>query len=84
MHTYPERSATHIVKKISVIIGLLVLGLAGLLGYTFFRNQQGSQRVMVVKDLSAVVPGLGLRTLHERGYTGKGDVAIIDGSFGGS
>jgi hypothetical protein len=82
VHTYLERSATHIVKKISVIIGLLVLGLAGLLGYTFFRNQQGSQRVMVVKDLSAVVPGLGLRTLHERGYTGKGvNVAIIDGSL---
>ncbi|MGB4633489.1 MAG: hypothetical protein WBI61_04855 [Bacillota bacterium] len=36
--------------------------------------------MIIGKDVSAVHPGLGLRALHEQGYTGKGvNVAIIDG-----
>jgi subtilisin family serine protease len=67
-------------EKISVTIGLLVIVLAGVLGYTYLKNQQASQRVIIGKDVSAVHPGLGLRALHEQGYTGKGvNVAIIDG-----
>jgi hypothetical protein len=67
-------------KKTRVAIVLLAIGLAGLLGYTYIRNQQASQRVTIVKDVSEVVPGLGLRALHAQGYTGKGvNVTIIDG-----
>ena len=36
--------------------------------------------MMIVKDTSVVVPGLGLSALHEQGYTGKVvNVAVIDG-----
>lgn len=67
-------------KKIGVAAGLVVIVLAGVLGYTYLRNQRASQSVMIVKDVSVVEPGLGLRALHEQGYTGRGvNVAIIDG-----
>jgi len=67
-------------KKIGVVVGLLVIVLAGVLGYMYLKNQQAGQRVMIVKDVSVVEPGLGLRALHEQGYTGRGvNVAIIDG-----
>ena len=41
---------------------------------------KAGQKVMIVKDTSVVVPGLGLSALHEQGYTGKVvNVAVIDG-----
>ena len=67
-------------KKIGVVVGLLVIVLAGVLGYMYLKNQQVGERVMIVKYVSVVEPGLGLRALHEQGYTGRGvNVAIIGG-----
>ena len=69
-------------KKVSVAAGLLMIGLGLLLGYTYLKEHYGIRKTIVIKDVSNVEPGLGLRALHEQGYTGKGiNVAIIDGSL---
>lgn len=67
-------------KWLGVIVGLIVIGCATWFSYTYLRSNGESPKVMTIKDISVVEPGLGLRTLHKQGYTGKGiNVAIIDG-----
>jgi hypothetical protein len=62
----------YIMNNVGVILGLLAIGLAPLVGYTYLRNQQDSQGMVIVRDVSVVEPGLGLRALHAQGYTAKG------------
>lgn len=67
-------------KWLGVIAGLIVMGGVVILGYLYLGGYSGSRNVIAIKDLSVVEPGLGLKILHEQGYTGKGvNVAIIDG-----
>ncbi len=69
-------------RKSRIAVGLIILLVAGFFGYTLWSEHYArkSLQVIVVKDISTVEPGLGLRVLHEKGYAGKGiNVAIIDG-----
>ena len=64
-------------KKVG-LIGLLIIGLAALAGYFYLsrsdRNQPSTAQPSVVE------PGLGLKDLHNQGYSGRGvHVALIDG-----
>lgn len=69
-------------KWFYILTGFVVIGCATLFGYLYLKGYEGDPRVVTVKDMSIVEPGLGLRILHERGYTGKGlNVAIIDGNL---
>jgi hypothetical protein len=67
-------------KWLGVLLGMIVIGCAAYFGYVHVKSNRDAARVMTVKDIAVLEPGLGLRTLHQKGYTGKGiNVAIIDG-----
>lgn len=67
-------------KWLGMLTGLIVIGGVVFLGYIYPGGYSGSRNAIAIRDVSVIEPGLGLKALHEQGYTGKGvNVAIIDG-----